>query len=109
MKLIIAVIQDRDVNDLLKALTEAGHRATKLASTGGFLRSGNTTMMIGTADDKVDAVMEIISKTCHAREHLMPASSPAAATGEPFVPFPVTVMIGGATVFVVDVDQFHKF
>ena len=109
MKLIVAVIQDRDANDLTRALTDAGHRHTKLSSTGGFLRSGNTTLIIGTEDANVEAILAIIHKTCQAREHLMQAISPAAATGEAFVPFPHMVTIGGATVFVVDVDRFEKW
>ncbi|HWI50788.1 MAG TPA: cyclic-di-AMP receptor [Symbiobacteriaceae bacterium] len=108
MKLIVAVIQDRDCADLLRNLTEAGFRSTKVASAGGFLRKGNCTVLIGTEEEKVDAVMEIIRHTCKAREEMMAAQSPAAATGEAFLPFPVQVVVGGATVFVMDVDRFEK-
>lgn len=109
MKMIMAVIQDRDVNELLKGLAEIGQRATKLASSGGFLRSGNSTMMIGTEDEKLEEVLAIIRRTCQDREHFMPATSPAAATGEPFFPFPATVKIGGAIVFVLEVARFEKW
>ncbi|HWH68468.1 MAG TPA: cyclic-di-AMP receptor [Candidatus Sulfotelmatobacter sp.] len=108
MKLIVAVIQDRDSVELTKRLTEAGHRSTKLASTGGFLRSGNTTMLIGTDEQLVDEVLAIIRTACKSREEMQPARSPAAATGEAFLPFPVQVVVGGATVFVLDVARFEK-
>lgn len=109
MKLVIAIIQDRDANDLLQSLVASGYRATKLASTGGFLRGGNTTMLIGVDEEKVGKVLEIVHHTCKPREQHVVASSPAAATGEPFVPFPTTVKLGGAVVFVVDVDRFEKW
>jgi uncharacterized protein YaaQ len=109
VKLIITVIQDRDANDLLSALTEDGHRATKLASTGGFLRGGNTTLMIGVEEPAVEGVLGIIRRTCKAREQLVASLSPAAATGEAFIPFPTEVMVGGAIVFVVDIERFEKW
>jgi uncharacterized protein YaaQ len=109
MKLILAVIQDRDTNDLLKALSAGGHRATRLSSSGGFLRSGNTTLMIGTEDDQVEIVLHIIRRTCKAREELVQAVNPVTAAGEAFIPFPTEVMVGGATVFVVDVERFEKW
>ncbi|RCK09572.1 hypothetical protein DT075_39610 [Bacillus licheniformis] len=56
MKLIIAVVQDQDSNRLLKALTDHNFRVTKLASTGGFLKSGNTTFMLGVDDIRVDKI-----------------------------------------------------
>lgn len=109
MKLVVAVVQDRDTNELLRALVAAGYRATKLASTGGFLRGGNTTLMIGTEDAQVPEVMEIISHKCKARTELVTPASPAAATGEAYIPFPTEVTVGGATVFVLTVEEFAKY
>ena len=56
MKLVIAIVQDKDSNRLSNALVREGFRATKLASTGGFLRAGNTTFMIGIEDERVHEV-----------------------------------------------------
>ncbi len=108
MKLIVAVVQDQDVNKLLAKLAEEGHGATKLASTGGFLRQGNTTLLIGVDDDQVDRVVETIKETCHSRKQLV---TPMAAVGRSvnsYLPSPIEVAVGGATVFVVDVAGFAK-
>ncbi|NLG86326.1 MAG: hypothetical protein GX489_03825, partial [Firmicutes bacterium] len=53
MKMIVAVVQDQDASQLLQKLLSSNYRATRLATTGGFLRQGNTTLMIGAEDDKV--------------------------------------------------------
>ncbi len=60
MKLILAIIQDHIVQDVLSELSENKVRATKLSSTGGFFRKGNTTILIGIEDEKVDRVKEMI-------------------------------------------------
>lgn len=70
MKLIIAIVQDKDSNRLSSQFIEANVRATKLSTTGGFLRSGNTTFMIGIDDDRVDEVLAMIKETSHARNSL---------------------------------------
>lgn len=105
MKLVVAVVQDKDSHALSQALVAKGYRATKLASTGGFLRSGNTTFLIGVDDAQVDAVLAIIEETCRRRTQLMPPSEVGGGT-ESFAPYPVEVSVGGATVFVLPVDRF---
>ena len=62
MKLIVAIVQDQDVNALMDALTEKKYRVTKLSSTGGFLKSGNTTLLIGVENDKVNEVKELVER-----------------------------------------------
>lgn len=109
MKLIMAVVQDKDSNRLSDALVENDFRATKLASTGGFLKAGNTTFLIGTEDDKVDAVLTIIKDNCKSREQLVAPISPMGGNADSYVPYPVEVQVGGATVFVLPVEQFEKF
>ena len=107
MKLVVAVVQDRDAVDLLQELVDAGHRATKLSSTGGFLREGNTTMLIGCEDEHVEEILEIIGEVCHTREQMVTPLTPIrGSTGDSFVPYSVEVTVGGATVFVLDVEQF---
>ena len=109
MKLIIAVVQDKDSNRLSDALVKTDFRATKLASTGGFLRAGNTTFLIGTEDEHVDEVLSIIKDNCKSREQLVAPISPMGGNADSYVPYPVEVQIGGATVFVLPVDQFEQF
>lgn len=109
MKLILAVIQDQDSNKLMNALVENNFRATKLASTGGFLKSGNTTFMIGTEDNRVERALQIINENCRARDQLVAPVSPMGGNADSYVPYPVEVEVGGATVFVLPVEQFHHF
>ncbi|WDL99014.1 cyclic-di-AMP receptor [Alicyclobacillus sp. ALC3] len=109
MKLILAVVQDKDSARLAQNLVKQGIRATKLASTGGFLHAGNSTFMIGTQDEQVDEVLKVIQASCRSREQVVTPMSPMGNQLESYVPYPVTVQVGGATVFVVDVAQFEQF
>ncbi|MDQ0258008.1 uncharacterized protein YaaQ [Evansella vedderi] len=109
MKLIMAVVQDKDSNRLSDALVENDFRATKLASTGGFLKAGNTTFLIGTEDENVDTLLSIIRDNCKSREQLVAPISPMGGNADSYVPYPVEVQVGGATVFVLPVEQFEKF
>ena len=110
MKLIIAIVQDEDASRLINKLMNEGFGATKLATTGGFLRSGNTTLLTGVEDEKIDTVMGIIEKTCKSRKQMAPVHTPMTGSAGMYVPaYPVQVTVGGATVFVLDVEQFHKF
>jgi uncharacterized protein YaaQ len=108
MKLIIAIVQDDDAIDLIDLLTESGFRVTKLATTGGFLKAGNTTLMIGVEKEKVDKVLSQIEEICKTRDQIVTTPTPIAGSTGVYVPYPVEVEIGGATVFVVDVDKFIK-
>ncbi len=105
MKLILAVVEDDDAARLMDALIENDLSATKLASTGGFLLRGNTTLLIGVNDDRVPRVLEIVRETCLRRKKLLPQASSEIPTS---MSLPIEVESGGATVFVLDVDQFHK-
>jgi uncharacterized protein YaaQ len=109
MKLVIVVVQDQDSNKLLNALMEHNFRVTKLSSTGGFLKSGNTTFMIGTEDIRVDKALKIIQDNCKSRDQLVAPVSPMGGNADSFIPYPVEVEVGGATVFVLPVEQFHQF
>ena len=108
MKLIIAIVQDDDASDLIDIITEEGFRVTKLATTGGFLKSGNTTLMIGVDEAKVDKVLAKIEEICKTREQVVTSPSPVAGSTGVYIPYPVEVEVGGATIFVVDVDKFIK-
>ncbi|ACV57186.1 MULTISPECIES: cyclic-di-AMP receptor [Alicyclobacillus] len=109
MKLVIAVVQDKDSNKLAQNLVKEDIRATKLASTGGFLHAGNTTFLIGVEDHLVDRVMQIIQRSCKAREQVVAPMSPMGASMESYIPYPVNVQVGGATVFVLDIERFEQF
>ncbi|GAE31721.1 MULTISPECIES: cyclic-di-AMP receptor [Halalkalibacter] len=109
MKLIMAVVQDKDSVKLSDALVKADYRATKLASTGGFLKAGNTTFLIGTEDENIQDVMRIIKENCESRDQLVAPISPMGGNADSYVPYPVEVQVGGATVFVLPVEQFEQF
>jgi uncharacterized protein YaaQ len=109
MKMVMAVVQDKDSNRLSAALISEGIRATKLASTGGFLRAGNTTFMIGIENDRIDDVFRIIRANCKVRDQLVTPVSPMGGTTDSYIPFPVEVQVGGAAVFVLPVERFEHF
>ncbi|MFE5324481.1 cyclic-di-AMP receptor [Paenibacillus sp. NPDC056579] len=109
MKLVVAVVQDKDSNRLSNALIKEGFRATKLASTGGFLRAGNTTFMIGIEDERVNEVMQVIKANCKIREQIVTPVSPMGGTTDSYIPFPVEVQVGGAAVFVLPVERFEHY
>lgn len=107
MKLIVAIVQDQDVTNLVDDLTTNDFRVTKLASTGGFLKAGNTTLLIGVDDNQVDDVMNLIKNNCETRDittSLLTVTMP----GDTYIPYPLEVKIGGASIFVLDVDKHIK-
>ena len=109
MKLIVAIVQDEDAVRLVGALMEKGYGVTKLATTGGFLRAGNTTLISGVEDDKLPEALSIIEKICKSREQITASTSPmSGGAGGVYVPYPIKVTVGGATVFVLEVAQFLK-
>lgn len=109
MKLIIAVIQDEDANKVSNELRDKDFGLTKLASTGGFLSSGSTTLLIGVEKEKVDEALSIINKSCKIRKKVTTMPIPSAySASSGFIPRTMEVSIGGATIFVVDVDKFEK-
>ena len=114
MKLIIAIVQDEDSSRLISALMNEGFSVTKLATTGGFLRAGTatTTLLLGVDDAQMNAALAVIEKICKSRKQIAASPSPIAggnsATGS-YVPYPIEVVVGGATVFVLGVEQFTKF
>ncbi len=107
MKLIIAVVSNDDSHSLSNALTKENFVVTKLSTTGGFLKIGNTTLLIGTEEDRVEKCIEIIKEESKQRTELVPST--ASYDIGRFATFPVEVQVGGATIFVVDVEKFIKF
>lgn len=109
MKMVVAIVQDKDSPRLARNLVKAEIRATKLASTGGFLHAGNTTFLIGTQEERAQEVLDIIQNSCRSREQVVTPMSPMGSQLESYVPYPVSVQVGGATVFVLDVERFEQF
>jgi len=108
MKLIVAIVQDEDVENLLTGLRAEQFGATKIGSSGGFLRSGNSTVLIGVPEQQVDAVLNVIRRHCHRRTQLALPYSPALEPGLLYVPDRFEVEVGGAIVFVQSVDRFER-
>ena len=108
MKLIMAIIHDEDAFQIIDLLNESGYSVTKLASTGGFLRAGNTTIICGVEDEKVPELMGIIEKKCHSRKQIASANSTHVNVSDNFIPYPVEITVGGATVFVLNVEELKK-
>ncbi len=106
MKLIIAIVNSEDAPAVLSELTGGGFSVTKLSTSGGFLRAGNVTMMIGVEDEKVKDALSIIEEFSSRRQQQVPVDS--VYMGESLISLPVEVTVGGATVFVLDVEQFYK-
>lgn len=110
MKLIVAVVRDEFALGLTENLTKKGFGATKLASTGGFLKAGNTTFLIGVPQGQLDEAMDVIRGVCKSTKkgQIDPAAAAAAAkaaTGSAQTP---VVSVSGATVFVIDVEKMMK-
>ena len=88
---------------------QRGIGVTKLATTGGFLKAGNTTLLIGVDESRLDEAIHTIESVCKSRKQITTAQTSAAGiSGGGFAPFPVEVTVGGATLFVLSVDQFLK-
>lgn len=105
MKLVYAIVNNDDTYAVNKGLSKAGMRATKLSSTGGFLMAGNTTFMICCQDEQVDKVIEVLKENSRKRKQYVPSSSVMEGAGQSF---PVEVSIGGATIFVTDIERFEQ-
>lgn len=107
MKLVMAIVNADDAHAVINHLTQEGYSVTRLATTGGFLKTGNTTIIVGVDSEKVDNVVEIIRQHSHSRKQLVSTASELGMGFFPSVPTEITV--GGATIFVVDVERFDKF
>jgi uncharacterized protein YaaQ len=108
VKLVVAIIHNEDAGALVDGLLEKEYRATRLHSSGGFLKQSNATIMLGVEDDRVSDVMSIIAEHCTARTQIVNPMPPIMEPGEFFMPYPLEVEVGGATVFVVPVDRFER-
>jgi uncharacterized protein YaaQ len=108
VKLVIAVVHERDRQPVNDALVAQGFSFTNIASTGGFLREGNATFLIGVQDDDVERLLGVIADNSKTREQHVNVFPPTLETMGACVPTPVEVEVGGAVCFVVPVERFEK-
>ena len=106
MKLVLSIVSNEDASKVMKALVKNRYMVTKLATTGGFLMSGNTTMLIGVEDEQVQDVVDIIKSESSVRTKLLPNSF--VSEFGLISSQPIEVKVGGGTIFVLDVEQFFK-
>ncbi|MBO5447985.1 MAG: cyclic-di-AMP receptor [Ruminococcus sp.] len=106
MKLVYAIVNNDDAYAVNKGLSKKGIRATKLSSTGGFLMSGNTTFMICCQDGDVETVITVLKEHSRKRKQYVPSSAVMGPEGTQS--YPVEVAIGGATIFVTDIERFEQ-
>lgn len=108
MKLVVAIVHNEDAGALVDALLDKEFRATRLHSSGGFLKQSNATIMLGVEEAEVDEVMSIVRENCTSRMQTVNPMPPIMEPGEFFMPYPLEVEVGGATVFVLPVERFEK-
>ena len=110
MKLIFAVVNGDDSAAVSKSLSKHGFPATKLASSGSFLSAGNTTFLICVSEDQVDDVIDVVQQKCHHRKQFIPSTATMGTNTTTAAPpsMPLEVSVGGATIFVTDIERFEK-
>ncbi|SRR5579884_2079511 len=108
MKLLTVIVQGDDAPFLLESLTKRGFRATRINTAGGFLKKPNATILLGLDDEEVDDVLAVIRTNCQTRlewANLLPGGP---GLDDFLLAQPIEVEVGGATVFVLDVEQFVR-
>ena len=106
MKMVLAIINYDDSQDVISSLMKAGFSITKLATTGGFLMAGNVTILVGVDEEKGQSVIDIIREHSHSRKQMIPTTTEMSYGYYPSMP--VEVVVGGATIFVVDIERFER-
>ncbi|MCC8122819.1 MAG: cyclic-di-AMP receptor [Oscillospiraceae bacterium] len=105
MKLVFSIVHHDDAQTVTQTLTKSGFTSTRLATSGGFLMARNITLLIGVDEGKVQTVIDIIRDCCHSRKQMI---SPSEDVNYGYYPtMPVEIVVGGATIFVVDVERFE--
>jgi uncharacterized protein YaaQ len=107
MKLVVATIQDQDAERVVGGLTEKGFRVTRVGTTGGFLQQGNTTLLVGVDDHQVEQIIKTLKTFSERRMRYMPMATGAAPNGMALYNY-VEVEVGGASVFVLNVEHFEQ-
>ena len=108
MKLVVAIVHNDDSGALRNALRDNTYPSTLISTTGGFLREGNSTFLIGVDETKIEDLITLIKKNCKTRTQLVNPMPPVMEPGELYLAQPVEVQVGGATLFVINVERFEK-
>ena len=108
MKLVFAIVSNDDATSVMRELNKEGFQVTKMASTGGFLRVGNMTLLVGTEEENVPKAIDIISKFSAKRKQVVFSGEPYIGASTGYMSFPSEIEVGGATIFVIDVERFEK-
>lgn len=109
MKLVACIVHNRDKGKITDELVSSGFKFTIIGSTGGFLREGNTTFLIGVEDSMVDDLLQVVQRNSQAREQLLNVAPFESGGPGAFIPNPVKVPVGGAVVFVLNVERFERY
>ncbi len=109
VKLAVCIVHNRDKGRITDQLVKAGYKFTVIGSTGGFLREGNTTILLGIEEAQLGSLEKLIAQNCQSREQLVNVMPFEAAPPGAFIPSPIKVPVGGAVLFVINVEQFHRF
>jgi uncharacterized protein YaaQ len=108
VKLLIAVVQRQDANELVDSLTGRGFGVTRISSEGGFLHEGNVTLLLAVPDEQVDRTIQTIREHCRTRVRYVSPLPPVAESGEFYPSSPIEVQVGGATIFVLRIDTHQR-
>jgi uncharacterized protein YaaQ len=108
VKLLVAIVHGEDAGPLVAALLARDYRTTRLQSSGGFLKRSNATIILGVEDAAIEDVMTIVRENCTTRTQAVNPVPPIMEPGEFFMPYPLEVEVGGATVFVLPVERVER-
>ena len=108
MKLVLSIVHSDDAGRLVDTLVEKEYRATRINTAGGFLKESNATILVGVEDDQVEDVLAIVKVSCQSRTQYVNPMPPIMEPGEFYMPYPVEVQVGGATVFVLEVARYER-
>jgi len=108
VKMVVAIMHGDDAGGCIEALADRGIPTTRLDSRGGFLQKGNATLLCGVAENQVEVVMGVLREHSKSRTEVLNPIPPIVEPGDIYVPYPVEVEVGGAVVFVLDVERFEK-
>ena len=108
IKLVLAIIQEEDADAVSASLLAEQFSLTRTNTAGGFLREGNVSSMLGVPVTRLGQLLSIVRRTCVTRTQYVNPLPPIMEPGEFYMPYPVEVQVGGATVFVFDVERFEQ-
>lgn len=106
MKLVICIVNGDDASAITQALSRRGFSSTRLSTAGGLLSAGNVTLLIGVDEERVQTVIDIVRTHSHSRKQMVESENELSHSYTSGMPVEVTV--GGATIFVIDVERFER-